>query len=97
MNQSTEVFRKISDLGSYSHQLSPGFEYFALPLPKIAGSFMLIPFLFFVEFKVRSGKLTELQIIQRPTVVRWGVYLVLCVSILVFGVFDINEFIYFQF
>jgi alginate O-acetyltransferase complex protein AlgI len=71
--------------------------YLGQPFWRFAGSIALIVILFAIEFLVEKKKISEMKFIRGKIAYRWSVYLALIFSILVFGVFEMNEFIYFQF
>jgi hypothetical protein len=57
---------------------------------------MLIPFLFLCDWLIEKGYARSF-VIRGPLLVRWSVYCLAIVVILIFGVFDTDSFIYFQF
>jgi alginate O-acetyltransferase complex protein AlgI len=59
-------------------------------------SVLLIPFLFLCDWMIQEGYVQWFLTTER-TVLRWSVYYVLILAILIFGVFDTDSFIYFQF
>ena len=68
-------------------------------------TFILLAILMIMEYvserlERKGKKLTDVMILNRPAVIRWGVYLILIFSIIFFGVYatnNDNSFIYFQF
>ena len=88
-----------SDLHSYftikNDDLHGNITYLGQPLWKFLAGLCLIPFLFVSDWIIENGKIKIFN--QQPLAVKWVVYYALIISILVFGVFEINQFIYFQF
>jgi alginate O-acetyltransferase complex protein AlgI len=70
-------------------------SYLGLPLWQFVLSIVLIPFLFIAE-KAFSYQ-EENWLNAKPRFVRWTAYYILVFSILVFGVYNTKQFIYFQF
>jgi len=62
----------------------------------VAACFFLIVLLEIIHFWAKGNRI-ELFISNQPKILRWGIYLLLIFSILVFGTFDNKQFIYFQF
>ena len=72
----------------------PG-TFLGLPLWQFIISILLIPFLFFCEWLIEHNNVKRFTIL--PTYIKWSAYYILILSILIFGVFDTKQFIYFQF
>jgi alginate O-acetyltransferase complex protein AlgI len=70
--------------------------YLGQPLWKFGLSLLLIPFLFFSDWLIEKGYIYSF-INERPAAVKWSVYYLLILAILIFGVFETDSFIYFQF
>ncbi len=85
--------------GSYFNLLHSDYMandlYLGEPLWKFAASILLIPILFILEYFMQKGYFMNFE--RRSYAYKWAVYLVLIFAILIFGVFDTNQFIYFQF
>lgn len=101
-NQATQILSgifSISDWHSYFSlkydDLHGNITYLGQPLWKFLSSLCLIPFLFVSDWIIEKGKIPVFN--RQPLAVKWAVYYVLIISILLFGVFEINQFIYFQF
>jgi D-alanyl-lipoteichoic acid acyltransferase DltB (MBOAT superfamily) len=88
-----------SDLHSYFtikyDDLHGNITYLGQPVWKFLAGLCLIPFLFVSDWIIENGKIKIFN--RQPLAVKWVVYYALIISILVFGVFEINQFIYFQF
>ncbi|MBO6515884.1 MAG: MBOAT family protein [Bacteroidia bacterium] len=76
---------------------SSGTLYFGEPLWRFGAGVLSIGILVLIEYFIGKGLLTERFIVRKPLLVRWAIYLTLIFSILVFGRFEVNQFIYFQF
>jgi alginate O-acetyltransferase complex protein AlgI len=59
-------------------------------------AFLAIAFLEIVQFFQERTSLNAL-VSRQPALVRWGIYYALIMVIILFGVFEEAEFIYFQF
>lgn len=70
--------------------------YLGVPLWKFASSLLLIPLLFLADWMLEKN-LDQDLLESRPMPLKWAVYYIMIIVILVFGVFDTNQFIYFQF
>jgi D-alanyl-lipoteichoic acid acyltransferase DltB (MBOAT superfamily) len=70
-------------------------SYLGLPLWQFVLSLLLIPFLFFSEWMLSFNNVRRFS--NMPVYVKWTAYYVMVFCILVFGVFDTKQFIYFQF
>jgi hypothetical protein len=69
--------------------------YLGQPLWKFGLSLMLIPLLFILEYLMQIG--TWHRIERMGMRYQWATYILFIIAILVFGVFETNQFIYFQF
>jgi D-alanyl-lipoteichoic acid acyltransferase DltB (MBOAT superfamily) len=100
-NTTGEAFHIVGHLFDFSQPLASSIRgmtlYLGGPFWKLLACFALILFLLFTEHNINRGKLTENKIIQQPTIMRWSIYSVLVLSIFMFGAFDVERFIYFQF
>ena len=69
--------------------------YLGLPYWKFLATLMLVPLFLLMDY----GLYTKwyLKIYEMPSFIRWSVYYVLIFSIIIFGVFQNKQFIYFQF
>ena len=100
-NSTAEAFHIISHLFDFSQPLASSIRgmtlYLGGPFWKLIACFVLILFLLFTEHNINRGRLTENTIIKQPPIMRWSIYTVLALSIFMFGAFDVERFIYFQF
>ncbi len=100
-NTTKDAFLIVSNLLDFSQPLVTNIRgqqlYMDLPFWKLLVNFSLIVFLLTVEYLIRFNKLKESTIIQKKIVYRWSLYLALILCILIFGSFEISQFIYFQF
>ena len=71
--------------------------YLGEPLWRFAGTFILIFSLVALEHLINTKKISEIHLIRQTPIVRWSVYTFFITIILVLGVFELDEFIYFQF
>jgi D-alanyl-lipoteichoic acid acyltransferase DltB (MBOAT superfamily) len=69
--------------------------YLGLPLWKFGMSLLLIPLLFLLETVIQSGGWYRIE--RMGLRYQWATYVLFIIAILVFGVFETNQFIYFQF
>jgi len=69
--------------------------YMGLPFWQFAGSLMLIPFLFFSEWLLSGDNMNRFRTF--PVYLRWAAFYIIILSVLILGVFDTKQFIYFQF
>jgi alginate O-acetyltransferase complex protein AlgI len=69
--------------------------YLGLPLWNFLTTICLVPLLFFLDYLVYTKKYRQIYLL--PSFARWSVYYILIFSIIVFGVFNSKQFIYFQF
>lgn len=69
--------------------------YLGLPLWQFLLSLCLIPFLFFSEWLISFKDVHRFN--SMPLYIKWTVYYLIVFSIIVFGVFNTKQFIYFQF
>lgn len=70
-------------------------SYLGLPLWQFALSMLLVPFLFISEWLINYNGVR--RFVAMPAYARWAVCYILIFAILFFGVFNIKQFIYFQF
>ena len=100
-NTIQDAFHIISNLRFSSLNIAKNIHgqilYLGQPLWRFTGSILLIVFLFTIDYLIEKGIFTELKFIKYNLIKRWGIYLFLIFSISILGVFDLNEFIYFQF
>jgi alginate O-acetyltransferase complex protein AlgI len=100
-NSISDAFYIISNLFDFSIPLNDSLRGMSLyinnPLWKFIGNFILILILIFVEILIQKNRINEISIIQKNPVIRWTLYTVLILNILIFGYFKVNQFIYFQF
>lgn len=100
-NSTQEAFFIINKFVDFSTPLVANLRgqelYFNQPLWKLMASIALILVLILLEYLIRENKINEIILIQKSILVRWCVYLTVILTILFFGVFETNEFIYFQF
>lgn len=73
-----------------------GFIFDDLSKRDLMLSFLFVVFMLIVERKKEMNELT-IKFVKLPTLVRWSVYIICCLLILMFGVFENKQFIYFQF
>lgn len=71
--------------------------YLGLPLWKFVGYFALIGVLFIQDYLIENNKLSEIIIIRMHPILRWSVYTFIILTILLFGSFEVEQFVYFQF
>lgn len=71
--------------------------YFGQPMWRFLGSMLLIAILVICDWRIYSGSISEKIIMRWKTSRRWALSYLLILVILMFGVFELNEFIYFQF
>lgn len=69
--------------------------YLGQPLWKFVSALLLIPLLFIVDIGIERKYMLLFE--KQTTVLKWAVYYLLIIGILIFGVFDNDSFIYFQF
>lgn len=100
-NSVEDAFLIIGRLLDFSHPLSSNIRgqvlYLGEPMWRFAGSFLLIFVLLGLEFLIHIKKTSEIHIIRKNAITRWSIYTLFILVILIFGVFELNEFIYFQF
>lgn len=68
-----------------------------LPLWKFIGSFLLILILIIFEYFIYKNIINDIILVRKKTIYRWIYYITIILVILIFGYFDNNQFIYFQF
>lgn len=92
------IISKLTDISSpLAHNLRGQMLYLGQPLWRFVGVLILILFLLCLEYLINSKKISEIHLIRKHPAVRWSVYTSFILVILVFGVFELDEFIYFQF
>jgi alginate O-acetyltransferase complex protein AlgI len=100
-NSTGDAFYMISNLFDFSKPLSSNVRgavlYINSPLWKFIGNFILILTLVLVEILIKKNRLSEKSIIQKKLLIRWLIYAMLILAILIFGYFEVDQFIYFQF
>jgi alginate O-acetyltransferase complex protein AlgI len=100
-NNVNEAFEMVTGLLDISQPLATTFRgrtlYLGAPLWEFVACYVLIILLLTIESFIIKRKLSEMQLIKRPLPVRWAVLMILILGILIFGSFEVNEFIYFQF
>jgi len=69
--------------------------YLGLPFWKFIVTLSLIPILFFLDYLIYTRKYRFFMTL--PTFFKWAVYYVLILSVIFFGMYNSNQFIYFQF
>lgn len=90
----SNIFNWNLPLASHLHGIS---LYMGEPLWKLICDFFLIALLLFIDLLIYTKKISVLKIIRTPTIVRWSLYTLLILSIIILGCFNHNQFIYFQF
>jgi alginate O-acetyltransferase complex protein AlgI len=89
-NSLSDAFYIVSNIFNFSSLELPYFKHeLLIPL-------MLILLMEFIHLLQRNGSIRE-RINQQPTWIRWGIYYATIIFILLFGVFENQQFIYFQF
>jgi D-alanyl-lipoteichoic acid acyltransferase DltB (MBOAT superfamily) len=100
-NSLDDAFYIISNLFNFTMPLNSGPWKVALyinnPLWKFVGNFILIFSLLIVELLIQKDIINEKVIIRKNTIVRWSYYSIFILIILIFGYFEVDQFIYFQF
>jgi D-alanyl-lipoteichoic acid acyltransferase DltB (MBOAT superfamily) len=100
-NNIDDAFYIIKKLPEISFNLASVYHgqilYLGQPLWRFTGSIFLIVFLVIIDVLIEKNKFSETKFIKYPIYKRWSIYLLLIFSILILGVFELNEFIYFQF
>lgn len=100
-NSITEAFVIIRNMTDFSQPLADNLRgqilYLGQPMWRFAGSFVLIFLLLVLELLIDHKKISEIHMIKQKPFIRWSIYSLFVVIILVFGVFELDEFIYFQF
>jgi len=100
-NSTSDAFLIISKLSDFNTPIAINLRgqilYLGEPLWRFIGAIMLIGSLLTMEFFINSKRISEIHLIRKPLLIRWSVYIFFVIVILVLGVFDLNEFIYFQF
>lgn len=89
----------VNSNGSYfslaNDDLKGNITYLGFPFWKFAASLLLLPLLFIADWSIEKGYWVSFE--RRPTAVKWAIYYTLILAILLLGVFETNQFIYFQF
>lgn len=70
-------------------------SYLGLPFWKFSFTFMLIPILLIIDWLILKKYLEKTN--SMKSIITFPIYFILIISILVFGVFETKQFIYFQF
>jgi D-alanyl-lipoteichoic acid acyltransferase DltB (MBOAT superfamily) len=100
-NSITDAFTIIKNMTNFSQPLADNLRgqilYLGQPLWRFAGSIFLIVSLISLEVLINKKKISEIHLIKQKTFIRWSIYCLLVTIILMFGVFELDEFIYFQF
>jgi D-alanyl-lipoteichoic acid acyltransferase DltB (MBOAT superfamily) len=100
-NSIEDAFLIISKIADFSQPLASQVRgqvlYLGEPLWRFAGSFLVIFLLLSLEFLINIKKISEIHIIRKKAITRWSIYTLFILVILIFGVFELKEFIYFQF
>lgn len=100
-NTTADAFYIVGHLFDFSYPLAENVRgmtlYLGVPLWKLLASFVLVGILLFVEYAVNIQKLSEIIIIKQKPLTRWLLYTSIIVSIFIFGSFEVEQFIYFQF
>ncbi|MBN1926419.1 MAG: MBOAT family protein [Prolixibacteraceae bacterium] len=86
----------LPEIGKMLIAMKSPFEYFGFTRIELAFSFLLIIFLEFIHFLQRKNYFSE-QFNNKPFYFRWAVYYGLIIMIVLMGVFENRQFIYFQF
>ena len=71
------------------------YTYLGVAKWRFFSSFILIFILFTVDYLIYSKSLNKF--LSYNMILRWTLYYILCISIFIFGVYNVNQFIYFQF
>ena len=71
------------------------YSYLGLAKWKFIASLLVLPILWLADYLISSGRLS--QILKQSNWVTWPLYYLLVIGILLFGVFETHQFIYFQF
>ncbi|MCG1037811.1 MBOAT family O-acyltransferase [Polaribacter sargassicola] len=100
-NSTSDAFLIVSNLFDFSQPLlsvTRGMHlYLNNPLWKFIGNFILIAVLLFIEYLIINKKISEVIIIKKKPLFRWCIYTSLILIIMIFGFYEIDQFIYFQF
>tara|TARA_R110002012_G_scaffold220618_1_gene392267 strand:+ start:17898 stop:19355 length:1458 start_codon:yes stop_codon:yes gene_type:complete len=100
-NTTADAFYIVQHLFDFSEPLAQNLRgmtlYLGAPLWKLLASFLLVGLLLLVEYSVNKEKISELIIIKQKPLIRWLLYTSMVVFILLFGSFEVDQFIYFQF
>jgi D-alanyl-lipoteichoic acid acyltransferase DltB (MBOAT superfamily) len=100
-NTIDDAMTVVTQLFDFSHPLANNIRgqilYLGEPLWRFAGSILLIVSLLILELLINKKRISEIHLIRQRTMVRWSIYTLFIAFILLFGVFELDEFIYFQF
>jgi alginate O-acetyltransferase complex protein AlgI len=100
-NTTEDAFFIISNIFDFSQPLANNIRgnilYMDNPLWKLICNFILIGALFSVEYFGKFHKLKFTNIIKKNQLTRWSFYTFIILLIIIFGYFEIDQFIYFQF
>ncbi len=100
-NTTADAFYIVQHLFDFSEPLAQNLRgmtlYLGGPLWKLLASFLLVGLLLLVEYSVTKEKISEQIIIKQKPLIRWSLYTSMVVFILLFGSFEVDQFIYFQF
>ena len=100
-NTTSDAFSIASELFDFSQSFATNLRgmtlYMGMPLWKLIACFALVAWLIIIEHLIIKKKISELFIIKQKPIVRWSIYTGLILSVLLFGSFEIDQFIYFQF
>lgn len=100
-NTTVDAFSIASSLFDFSRSFATHVRgmtlYMGMPLWKLLACFVLIAVLIIIERLIMHHKISELIIIKQKPIARWSIYTGFIIVILLFGSFEIEQFIYFQF
>jgi len=98
MNDAAYITSRLFDFSlPLAKELRGMTTYLGLPLWKFVGYFVLIGVLFIQDYLIENDKLSEISIIRMHPILRWSIYTFIILTILLFGSFDVEQFVYFQF
>jgi len=100
-NTTADAFYIVDHLFDFSQPLAQNVRgmtlYLGAPLWKLGACFMLIGVLLLTEYAVDKHKVSEMLVIKQKPMVRWSFYTSIILFIFLFGSFEVDQFIYFQF
>jgi alginate O-acetyltransferase complex protein AlgI len=100
-NTTADAFYIVNHLFDFSKPLAQNLRgmtlYLGAPLWKLFACFVLVGVLLLVEYGVNKHKISEAIIIKQKPLIRWLLYTSIVLFILLFGSFEVDQFIYFQF